>query len=206
MADKNNPYERAYATVTQADTDALYDDWATTYDADLTDTGYLSPARCADALAGCAGALDLPVLDIGCGTGMSGVALAARGFTNLTGCDPNAKMLAQAAARGVYRDTWQTDLSDPYRFAPGTYQAIAAIGVFSAGAAPASALPQALAALAPNGLLVFSFNDPTMQRAEYTGALARVLADGLARVQFREHGPHLVKERIGSDVIVLRRT
>ena len=70
----------------------LYDDWAASYDQTLSDWGYEAPARTAELLAehmhGCApAAAGLPVLDCGCGTGLSSSALAAAGLTSLVGVD-----------------------------------------------------------------------------------------------------------------------
>ena len=43
-----------------------------------------------------------PVLDLACGTGLVGEALATRGFARLTGVDLSADMLGQARAKGCY--------------------------------------------------------------------------------------------------------
>jgi hypothetical protein len=131
--------EQVYNLASQDDTDSYYSRWAATYDDELTRQGYRTPSRCADALRDFV-ALDAPVLDIGCGTGLSGSAFAAVGFTNLTGTDVNAEMLAVADAAGIYRASWVTDLDDPFPFSVGTYAAIAAVGVIGVGAAPASVL------------------------------------------------------------------
>ena len=66
------------------ETKALYTDWAKTYDSDVTGAGYATPGRVARALAEVAD-LTAPLLDFGCGTGLSGVALAAEGFTAIDG-------------------------------------------------------------------------------------------------------------------------
>jgi predicted TPR repeat methyltransferase len=104
-----------YDLATQADTDAYYTRWAASYDDELTRQGYQTPRRCADALRRLV-ASDASVLDIGCGTGLSGAALAAAGFTNLAGTDVNAEMLDVARVAGIYRDTWVTDIEDPFPF------------------------------------------------------------------------------------------
>jgi predicted TPR repeat methyltransferase len=113
-------------------------------------------------------------------------------------------MLALAEKRGVYRTTWQTELDEPYPFEVGTYEAITAIGVIGSGAAPASVLAQALAALGTGGLMVFSFNDHTLESARYLEALEKALSQG-CELAFREYGPHLEAQNVGSDVIILRK-
>ena len=64
-------------------TKRFYRKWAATYDDEVAGEGYITPNRCAEALAQFAGDPDQPVLDLGCGTGLSGVALKGR---RIPGC------------------------------------------------------------------------------------------------------------------------
>jgi predicted TPR repeat methyltransferase len=193
-----------YDLSTQADTDEYYTEWAATYSDELTRQGYRTPGRCADALRRFI-ALDAPVLDIGCGTGLSGTAFATVGFTDLSGTDVNAEMLAVAEAAGVYRATWVTDLDNPFPFTLGTYAVIAAVGVIGVGAAPASLLADALNALQPGGHLVFSYNDHALAHPEFSGALRDALTGGTAEQIFAEHGVHIEGLDSSSTVFVLQR-
>jgi predicted TPR repeat methyltransferase len=193
-----------YDLSTQADTDEYYTEWAATYSDELTREGYLTPGRCADALRRFV-ALDARVLDIGCGTGLSGAAFATVGFTDLSGTDVNAEMLAVAEATGIYGSTWVTDVDDPFPFTRGTYAAIAAVGVIGVGAAPASLLGHALGALQPGGYLVFSYNDHALDTPEYRQALDDAVASGTAEQIFAEHGVHIEGLDSSSTVFVLQR-
>ncbi len=69
--------DKVYDAKGTDETRALYDDWAASYDAEIAENGYATPRRCAEALAGFATDPSLPVLDFGCGTGLSGLALRA---------------------------------------------------------------------------------------------------------------------------------
>jgi predicted TPR repeat methyltransferase len=193
-----------YNLATQADTDEYYTQWAASYDDELTRQGYQTPRRCAEALRRFVGP-DAAVLDIGCGTGLSGAALASAGLTDLVGTDVNAKMLDVARAAGIYRRTWVTDIDDPFPFPRGAYDAIAAVGVIGVGAAPASLLRLALEALAIGGRLVFSYNDHALAVPEFTDALVDVVSSGLAEQEFAEHGTHIEGLGSMSTVFVLRR-
>lgn len=195
--------QQVYALETQKDTDEYYSAWAATYDEELTRQGYRAPQRCAEALAQFADP-SAPILDLGCGTGLSGIALAAAGFTNVSGTDINADMLAVAQQGQIYREAWVTDLEAPFPFAPGAYAAMAAIGVIGVGAGPASMLGDALAALAPGGHMVFSYNDHAMELPEFTDALAEALATTASQV-FSERGPHFDGLGSKSTVFVLQR-
>ena len=68
---------------------------------------------------------------MGCGTGLSGAALAEAGFTTIDGSDLSPGMLDKARALGVYRDLWLPDDLPDRR-----YDAVAAVGVIGPGAAP----------------------------------------------------------------------
>jgi predicted TPR repeat methyltransferase len=198
-------FPRAYNLTSQAEIDDLYNAWAASYDEEVIAEGYETPARVAAALAKFA-PNDAKILDIGCGTGYSGVHLSAAGFINLTGSDPNPNMLKLARSRNLYAHVLETDLSNPYPFEPGTYDVITARGVIGSGAAPATVLEPTLNALAPNGLLAFSFNDAALAMPEYTNVLGSVLDRKVAEQVFKEHGAHLTNKDIGSNVYVLRKT
>lgn len=184
-----------------------YDQWAGSYDAELTQNGYASPRRVAQALAELAPDLNAPLLDYGCGTGMSGEELRAAGFTIIDGADPSAEMLRQARPKQIYRSLVQLDLDQPAGpFVPASYPVAAAVGVIGPGAAPLSTLRVILDLLAPAGLLGVSFNDRALEDPAYPAALRQCHADGTAETVFAERGPHLPGLDVQSTVYVLRRS
>lgn len=192
------------------DTKRIYADWADTYENDLTTMAYATPDRIAAALALQGIDVSAPVLDFGCGTGLSGAALHKHGFTTIDGTDITPEMIAHAQAKTtdagpLYRKLWLGS-AEGIAIDRGTYSAIVATGVISLGAAPADLLSVLLHKLDAGGVLAFSFNDPTLEAPSYTGALDKILSDATATQLFREHGPHLNAKVTGSDVIVLRRT
>jgi predicted TPR repeat methyltransferase len=80
---------------------ALFDQYADRFDRDLTDTlKYRAPQAVAALLEQCA-AWEGAVLDLGCGTGLSGMALKPFART-LEGVDLSPGMVAKARARGLY--------------------------------------------------------------------------------------------------------
>ncbi|MBF9058747.1 methyltransferase domain-containing protein [Rhodobacterales bacterium HKCCSP123] len=182
------------------ETRALYSGWAKAYDADVTGAGYRTPARLARALAAASEDLAAPILDFGCGTGLSGKALAAEGFTTIDGTDITPEMLAIARSLGLYRTL---SLSEPGDAPAPGYAAIAAIGVVSLGAAPPETLDRLLGALAAGGHLALSYNDATLADARYMAALAA--ASTRADLLSEAYGPHLTAKDMGSTVYVFRK-
>ena len=181
----------------------VYTDWADSYDADLAKRGYHTPTRIAEALRAQM-ADDGPVLDFGCGTGLSGFALKAQGFGPIDGTDITAEMAEKARDKGIYR---AVSVGEPGAAPcpPGTYSAIVATGVISLGAAPPETLDSVVASLAKGDFLAMSFNDPTLADGSYDARLDAVVADGKLEVLSRAHGPHLDDMNMGADVIVARR-
>ena len=85
--------DRVYDKATPEEARALYDAWAETYEAEISENGYATPGRVAAAMAAHITDSSAPLLDFGCGTGLSGLALQLQGFTTIDGMDPAGDML-----------------------------------------------------------------------------------------------------------------
>ena len=197
--------DTVYRMEKKEDVRALYADWAAGYDADLAAKGYASPDRCAAALAQFAPDRAAPILDLGCGTGLSGAALKAAGFDTIDGTDFSPEMLAAATAKTLYRNLTLGDLEHPIPAKKGEYSLISAIGVFSPGHAPAQLMEDAIALLPRGGLFVFTLNEHAMAEPEYGFKLRELTDGGWARVLFKERGPHLPGIGLEAEVWVLER-
>jgi len=181
----------------------LYDNWSASYDAEISENGYATPARVAEALSRHLSDKSSAILDFGCGTGLSGLALRSEGFTQIDGADLSADMLKGAAEKRAYHKLWQVELDDTI---PSGYDAITATGVIGVGAAPIEVLDAILKALAPGGLFALSFNDHALADPQFEGRLRALLADGAARLLFQEYGPHLPGINLKSNVYVLQKS
>lgn len=197
-----NFFDRVYGARGADALRAVYDAHAADYDAELARADYATPARIAAALAAHVADRAAPVLDFACGTGLSGAALHAAGFTTLDGLDVSAGMLAQARAKGLYRALFHVTPDAPV---PGGYAAAVACGAIGAGAAPAHCLDRVLAMLPRDGLFVFSFNDHTLADAGFMDHLQGLVSGGAARTLWSEHGPHLPALDLQATVYVLEK-
>jgi len=206
MSKTSDQLHHAYRVESLDETRAFYQGWAASYDAEIAKNGYATPRRCAIALARFSPDLCAPVLDFGCGTGLSGVALRNAGFRAIDGCDISSKMLKKARARdGVYRKLRLSNPDAPLSFPSGSYAHIAAMGVIAAGHAPAETIDLVLAALTSGGLFVFSLNDHTLQDPAFEARIAENIDTGTARLLFKEHGDHLPGIGLQSTVYVLEK-
>lgn len=197
--------DKAYQARDATATRNLYDSWATSYEAEVGENGYATPARCAEALKSVTKDLSAPVLDFGCGTGLSGLALRLAGFEVIDGLDLSAEMLQRAEEKGVYRSLAQVEANTDLPFPKGTYNAIAAIGVIGAGAAPISVFHTLMRKLETGGKMVFSFNDHALQDVDNEGGLSEWTDCGAGRLLFKERGPHLPGIGLKSTVYVIER-
>lgn len=188
------------------ETQEIYAKWGATYDDDMVDWGYATPGRIAMALRISQANVEKPVLDFGCGTGLCGMALKATGFDVIDGTDISPEMLGKAEARGVYRQVWKGTPGTLGHIKAGDYPIIAACGVVSLGAAPPETLDMLVAAMAPGGLLAFSYNEATMADRAYTDKLDVITLAPDIEVVFEQEGPHLPAKDMSSTVYVLRRT
>jgi predicted TPR repeat methyltransferase len=108
-----------------------YDEMASTYDATLlNDWGYQAPAVAADLLARHV-ELKSTILDVGCGTGLTGHELRRVGFACLRGVDISEPSLQTAAGKGVYESLVRADLMEPLPFSDNTFDGAICVGVLS---------------------------------------------------------------------------
>ena len=110
---------------------AYYDNWAGSYDADLPKMGYDAPVRAAKIMRDHDLALDAPILDAGCGTGLTGQELARAGYRDLTGIDLSLESLQAAEAKGVYRHLKKRDMNKPLAFGDNGFAAVQCIGTLT---------------------------------------------------------------------------
>jgi predicted TPR repeat methyltransferase len=111
----------------------LFDWYASSFDTHLVEgLRYTVPEKLADVLRQHAGAGDekWDVLDLGCGTGLAGVAVAP--FSrSIVGVDLSSKMLDKARERNLYERLEQLDLIEMMRAeAPLSYDLVIAADVF----------------------------------------------------------------------------
>ena len=197
--------DKAYDLDTEKGTQEFYDQWSSSYDQEVGEAGYVTPTRIASALVKYSDPTQ-PVLDFGCGTGLSGLALKHQGFEIIDGMDVSEEMMKSAEKRGLYRSLDVIDPTADLKIPQGTYKSIVACGVIGAGAAPLSVLDALMNLLSRGDKLAFSFNDHTLLDKSYESRVNEYLDCGTFRLLFREHGPHLTGLEMKSTVYVVEKT
>lgn len=205
MSSASKFFERAYDLADAEQTRRLYDEWAASYDEELRAAGYASPARTAAAMAEAVADRSAPLLDLGCGSGLSGEAFRAAGFMTIDGTDFSAEMLAVAATKGVYRELFKGDLNTPIPARPGAYVNAAAVGVFSPTHAPPEMIDAVVALLPPGGCFGFSLNDHALAEPAYEKRIAGLVDSGVVDVVSDAYGDHLPQIDLKAKIYVLRK-
>ena len=201
--------DKAYDLGADGDARPLYAAWSASYDAEIGENGYATPGRIAKAMAKFAPkaghSTTTPILDFGCGTGLSGLALRLQGFETIDGLDVTPEMIDIARGKNIYRTLTQVDPKTPPPVAKGTYAMITAVGVIGVGAAPIGTFDTIMGLLPRGGLFGFSFNDHALADYRFEGKLNEYVDCTAARLLFREHGPHLPGINLGATVYVLEK-
>jgi predicted TPR repeat methyltransferase len=143
------------ATTPRAMVTALFDQYAPTFDEHLThEVNYQGPQLLRAAVLGDGAARGLDVLDLGCGTGLCGLAFRDLAGT-LAGVDLSANMLARARERGVYDHLIHGDLVEALRASRGAFDLILAADVFIYVGDLGPVFPAVADALRPGGRFAF---------------------------------------------------
>jgi SAM-dependent methyltransferase len=196
-----------YAATDAVELRERYEVWADSYDADLAGMAWLAPAAAAARCHVWAGH-EAVILDAGCGTGQVGLELhrleqAAASRCRLVGFDLSDAMLAEARRRGVYDELRQGSLLDPLPFAPGTFDAVVSVGVFTFGHVGPEALGGLAAVVRPGGHVTMTFRDDALEPLGYAAEIARLEADGVWTLAERtEPAPLIVEGGLGADMCV----
>lgn len=141
IVDKANAaLDSVYAADTPEALEEAYAAWAATYDSETASLGYLLPFLITAWVARHVPPDEGPLLDAGCGTGLSGPSLKALGYRDIAGLDLSDDMLKIAGSRNAYSELKQAMLGGPLPWPDGHFRAFFSTGVFTISHAPASGL------------------------------------------------------------------
>ncbi len=179
MSDRENKAEKllkgAYRLQTPEDNVSYYRTFAADYDGVfVNDMGYVY----AKAVAACyrrhAADADVPIADIGCGTGA--VAEALDPVPQIDGFDISAEMIDVARAKGIYRAFYEVDLTADLDPLPNGYGAVLSAGTFTHGHLGPDALESLLRIGRPGSLFCIGINSAHFEKQGF-GRLLDALAE-----------------------------
>jgi predicted TPR repeat methyltransferase len=134
----------------------LFDNYAPSFDMHLTGAlRYRAPQLIYEAILAAEPQGMLDILDLGCGTGLSGVAIRKLA-RSLVGVDLSEKMIEKATERKIYDTLLVADLTSAMQTLGRRFDAIVSSDVFVYIGDLAATFAAAAQSLRPNGLFVFS--------------------------------------------------
>ncbi|MFV1439961.1 MULTISPECIES: class I SAM-dependent DNA methyltransferase [unclassified Phaeobacter] len=180
MAQKQITLAAAYGLETPQHSRQLYADWAESYDSSFAaGSDYILPDQVARLFAAADGRG--PVLDVGAGTGLCGVALERQGIAPIDATDISPEMLAQALRKDVYRDIIEADLTTGVPVPRGTYAGVVSSGTFTHGHVGPEVLPGILRLARPRSVFALAINARFSARCGFAAALERLEKGGWIR-------------------------
>eukprot|EP00929_Paragymnodinium_shiwhaense_P067619 TRINITY_DN34007_c0_g1_i1.p1 TRINITY_DN34007_c0_g1~~TRINITY_DN34007_c0_g1_i1.p1 ORF type:complete len:260 (-),score=31.41 TRINITY_DN34007_c0_g1_i1:661-1374(-) len=161
-----------------------FDKWAGTYDRDICSWGYTAPELVAAASEAFGVHKSGPILDLGCGTGLSGQRMKQKGYSNLHGCDISAASLEvlERGKPGVYKDTKVVDAElGPQPFEDGFFAGVICVGVLSSIKRVEGIFREWLRTSKPKAKFVFNHRDDLFAKEgdQCRQSMQKLCAEGL---------------------------
>jgi predicted TPR repeat methyltransferase len=171
---------------------ARYDGWAQTYNDDLASWSYQAPAVVAETLiTRHPGARS--VLDVGCGTGLVGEALRARGFSGqLVGLDISRASLELARRGGAYHSLQQADLQRRLPVEDDGVDAVVCAGVMTYLPEVEAVWREFARVVRPGGIVVATQREDLWESRGCEAVVDRLRAEGVwTPLDIRGPAPYL---------------
>lgn len=187
---------------------STYDDWADTYNADLTspEQDYVAPTLAAQAVLAANGNVNGTVFDAGCGTGLSGVALFQTGAKNIDGVDLSPGMLAVAEKTGVYQNLTTADLSKRIEKDDHTYDVVTCVGTLTDGHVGADpALKEFVRITKKGGVIVATVHADVWSTGGYKEEVDRLKEERKVDVISTESADYRKGAGVKAKMVVLRK-
>ncbi len=179
--------DSVYGADTPDALDAAYAAWAANYDSETASLGYLLPFLITAWVARYVAAGEGPLLDAGCGTGLTGPQLKALGYSDLVGLDLSDEMLRVAAGRQAYGDLKKAMLGGPLPWPDRHFRAFFSTGVFTIGHAPAAGLHELVRITRSGGHAIFTVRDQVLETGRFRNVFNELEQAGKWRL--REESP-----------------
>ena len=149
----------AYSVKTPEDNIKLYKVWASSYDDDFAKKNdYRSPVLISNYYDKYSNKNDVPVLDVGAGTGLIAEVMNKKNTIDIDAIDISPEMLESAKSKNCYNKLIEADLTKNLDISNNYYGAIVSAGTFTHGHIGPNALDELLRVTKPSGLFVITIH------------------------------------------------
>jgi ubiquinone/menaquinone biosynthesis C-methylase UbiE len=137
-----------------------YDDWTKNaqFNQDMIDWDYTAPVNTVQLIDKYIHDKNIKILDAGCGSGLAGIELKKRDFTNIYGVDFSQSML-NLIPNNIYQTVELIDLNEPLKYKDNDFDVIICVGTFTYGHVKAHALDEFIRVTNKNGYICFTINE-----------------------------------------------
>ena len=178
MTSEKPALDEVYAASSAEELAAAYAKWSSEYDRETIGLGYCLPFIIAAWVARYVPVRGGPLLDAGCGTGLSGPYLRALGYDAIEGLDFSQEMLRLAGQRNAYRALKRATLGETLPWPDRHFAAFLSTGVFTEGHAPASSLHELARITRPGGHAIFTVRDSVLEQGGFRGVFESLMKSG----------------------------
>lgn len=178
MNTEKKALERVYAAQDPREMAEAYAHWASDYDRDTIAMGYSLPFMITSWVARYVPREAGPLMDAGCGTGLSGPFLRALGYDAVEGLDISDDMLELAGNRAAYRKLQQAELGAQLPWPSDHFAGVLAAGVFTTGHAPASSFDELARITMKGGHVIATVRDVILEDKGFRDTFLRLEHDG----------------------------
>lgn len=156
-----------------------YDNWATDYNETLADWRYEAPEQVASMLQ-VKLSPQSSILDVGCGTGLSGKALQTAGFATIDGIDVSCRSLEIAGLTGAYSTLNAMDLQRlPLPIPDNHYDGLACVGVLTYLTDSVGTLREFSRVVRSGGVVAMTQRSDLFVEREFKSVLEGLLNEGV---------------------------
>lgn len=155
-----------------------YNQWAKSYERDLTETFGRPEREPIVTLTLKYVAKEAYILDAGAGTGLLGQWLHDEGYPHLVGIDLSEGMLAEADKKQVYTTLRPMMLGEALDFPASTFDAVTACGVFTYGHAPSASFDELIRITKPGGYLIFTLRPDFYENSDFKDKMETLQRQG----------------------------
>lgn len=205
ISDRKQSFDLKGGTTDAAAVSGYYDDWASTYDDTLKSWNYCAPSGAAERLAPYLAPGDA-VLDVGCGTGLFGQAMACHGDFKMVGLDISSESLQHARQRNLYDHLAAHDLTKlPLPADDNSMAGAASIGVLTYIEDAGAMLRDVCRCVKPGGAIIFTQRTDRWTDLDFGKTVERIADEGLwTVVEISEPQDYLPgHEDFGEDIKII---
>lgn len=125
---------------------------------DMVEWNYTAPMNAVSLIKKYALKKDIQILDAGCGSGLVGIEMQKKGYTNIDGIDLSQDMI-NLIPKGVYQNLEVANLNKPLKHENHKYDVLMCVGTFTYGHVKPQALDEMIRITKNRGLICFSINE-----------------------------------------------